>query len=141
MPSNTIPNRFEDGTLNFHGIAGVHVNLSKILIMSLALKFGFRALAGFGGMIWIQQHTFNLCRYLFENMSTFVHDQVNTTSEINLCEIYGNHRSNDPQLQGSIVTFNMRWADGNWIGFNEVGRLAVENNIQIRTVGSSRLLT
>lgn len=34
---------------------------------------------------------------------------------------------------GPVVTFTMRWADGSLIGFSEVGRLAAERNIQLRT--------
>lgn len=85
-------------------------------------------------MSFIQQHTFNLCQYLYQQLNHLTHTPLeNSNNLIKFCEIYGNHSYNDSTLQGSIFTFNIRWRDGTWVGFNEVGRLAVENNIQIRT--------
>lgn len=34
---------------------------------------------------------------------------------------------------GPVITFTLRWADGTPIGFSEVGRLAAERNIHLRT--------
>ena len=86
-------------------------------------------------MSQIQQHTFNLCQYLYQQLHNLTHTSLDPFSQetIKFCQIYGNHCHNDPTLQGSIFTFNLRWRDGSWIGFNEVGRLATENNIQLRT--------
>lgn len=80
-------------------------------------------------MLSIQQHTFRLCQYLFDEMSKLKH----TDTSHNLCTIYGNHSLRDSSLQGSIISFNLMWSNGSWIGFNEVERLAIENNIQLRT--------
>lgn len=89
-------------------------------------------------MAHIQQHTFNLCQYLYQSLNNLTHRTSSSSSSssnegIKFCEIYGNHFHNDSSLQGSIFTFNLRWKDGSWVGFNEVGRLAIENNIQLRT--------
>ena len=39
---------------------------------------------------------------------------------------------------GPVITFNVRWADGEMVGFAEVERLAVEHRIQLRT-GTARM--
>lgn len=80
-------------------------------------------------MAAIQQHTFLLCQSLYNQMSILSH----CSSALKLCTIYGNHQLQDTNWQGSILTFNLKWADGSWIGFNEVERLSIENNIQLRT--------
>ena len=53
-------------------------------------------------------------------------------SNIPLCEIYGRHREHNSMGQGSIITFNLRWADGSYVGFGEVGEKAAANGIQLR---------
>jgi molybdenum cofactor sulfurtransferase len=80
-------------------------------------------------MVSIQQHTFQLCQSLYQQMSALSHH----STALKLCTIYGNHHLQDPNWQGSILTFNLKWADGSWVGFNEVERLAIESNIQLRT--------
>lgn len=36
-------------------------------------------------------------------------------------------------LLGPVVSFNLQWSSGTVIGFSEVGRMAGEQNIQLRT--------
>jgi hypothetical protein len=86
-------------------------------------------------MVSVQQHTFHLCQSLYQQMSALTHRSDGT--EVSLCQIYGNHEMQDSDWQGSVVTFNLKWADGSWIGFNEIERLAIEHSIQLRTGLSS----
>jgi hypothetical protein len=34
--------------------------------------------------------------------------------------------------QGPIVAFNLKWADGSWVGYHEVEKLAAPSNILLR---------
>lgn len=126
IPASSIHTMFEDGTLNYHGIAGT---LILYVLKILALKYGFGALSRVGGMSWIQQHTFDLCQYLFDEMCKLRHSET----DLAMCTIYGNHGLRDSRLQGSILSFNLKWSNGSWVGFNEVEKAAIENNIQLRT--------
>ena len=49
-----------------------------------------------------------------------------------LCEVYGRHAERSSRAQGSILTFNVVWADGSYVGFGEVGEKAAAEGIQLR---------
>jgi molybdenum cofactor sulfurtransferase len=63
-----------------------------------------------------------------------------------VCILYGNHHHNNGDdhhhqanywglqcNQGPIVTLNLKRADGSWVGYREVEKLAALSNIQLRT--------
>jgi selenocysteine lyase/cysteine desulfurase len=168
----------EDGTPNYHGIAGLSLSLSVCLSVSLslsaflsvclslgrqttlvaisgsvqavtysslhlslpciththyihehtALPAGFAALQRAGGMANIQRFTFQLAQHLYGALAGLRH----ASSGLPVCEIYGRHAERSSRAQGSILTFNVRWADGSYVGFGEVGQRAAADGIQLR---------
>lgn len=36
-------------------------------------------------------------------------------------------------IAGAVVTFNLRWANGLYVGFSEVGRMAEVHGFKLRT--------
>jgi hypothetical protein len=93
-----------------------------------ALSAGFNALQRAGGMANIQRFTFQLTHRLYEAMCSLRHE----VTGVALCEVYGRHAENSSSAQGSVLTFNLRWADGSYVGFGEVGEKASEDGIQLR---------
>ena len=102
------------GTTHFRGIA--------------ELVHGIHELNAVGGMTAIQQHTMCLANELRQRLRALRHS--NGTS---LVQIYGN--SNTTSESGPIVTFNLRYYDGSFVGYNEVSKLAAIHSppIQLRT--------
>ena len=109
----------EDGTPAFHSIAA----------LQLALKTHRRL---FGSMGNVSKHTCHLIRILHEEMSTLYHE-----NGLQVCKIYKGTASEygESRTQGPTIAFNMRDSNGNWIGKSDFERLAIINNIQIRTGG------
>lgn len=92
-----------------------------------ALPAGFAALQRAGGMANIQRFTFQLAQHLYWLLSSLRH-----SSGLPVCRVYGRHPEKRSSAQGSIVTFNVMWADGEYVGFGEVGERAAAENIQLR---------
>ncbi len=130
----TSAKHYEDGTINFHGITGRCLSHKTEFCsphLTSALRHGFHYLEKLGGMKTIQSYCFDLMRYLLEQMRSLVHHPTNKP----LCIIYSynNLAKITTDVQGPTITFNLQYADGEPIGFNEVGHLCTEENIQIRT--------
>lgn len=107
--------RFEDGTVNFLDI--------------LALNHGFRALERLGGgMRQISDRTFSLAQYAFTLLAGLRHHNGGL-----VCEIYCQDGFTDPQVQGSVVTFNLKKSSGEYVGFMAVEKVMEAFNIQLRT--------
>lgn len=115
----------EDGTLNFLSI--------------VSLKHGFAAIDRVGGMTSISKHTFTLIHSLVTEMARLEH--FNSSK---LCELYGWTSKELGELSsgkledvykrhGPIVTFNLKRADGTYIGYNEFEKLSSQCGFQLRT--------
>ena len=117
---DTISERFEDGTVSFAEIP--------------LLKYGFEALQRVGGVSAIDKHTHSLARYLATRLLALRH-----ASGAPLCVLAGNHPTDASSatdysgVQGPIVTFGMKRADGTWVAPSTVATLAALCGIQIRT--------
>jgi len=115
--------------------------------ISLFIRFRLSALsacfeylqASLGGISVVEDYTFQLTRYLVQRMVCLVHccpdDRSADGSMMSLCTIYGRHleAAVSSRTQGPVVAFSLQWADGSPIGFAEVGRLASERFIYLRT--------
>ncbi|GMF44809.1 unnamed protein product [Phytophthora fragariaefolia] len=103
--------RFADGTQSFLSI--------------LALRHGIKQV-GKLGMMNISAHTASLRTLLVDKLSSLKHWNNHP-----ICEIYG--KITMTQQQGPIVAFNFRRADGSYVGYSEVHKLAEIHNIHLRT--------
>lgn len=112
------PDHFEDGTINYHGIA--------------ALKFGFQFIQGLGGMQAVESYAHEKRQYLLQGMLSMHHTLTNRR----LCTIYSfsdGVRDATPSRQGPVIAFNLHYADGIVVPFGVVSDTADTQNIQIRT--------
>ena len=109
----------EDGTPAFHSIAALHIALET-----------HRRL--FGSMANVSKHTCILSKLLYRRMSNLAHANGRP-----VCRIYKETSSEygDSKSQGPTIAFNVMTSSGEWIGKSVFERLAVLNNIQIRTGG------
>ena len=117
--STSLHEMLEDGTPAFH----------SILALGLALKAHQRL---FGCMENISKHTYNLITILHQKMSRLSH-----ANGLPLCKIYEGSPSKygTSRDQGPTIAFNVRDSRGEWIGKSDFERLAILNNIQLRTGG------
>lgn len=117
--SMSLHEMLEDGTPAFHSIAA----------LNSAFKVHQRL---FGSMTSVAKHTCSLIERLYETMSALSH-----ADGLPVCTIYKDSFSQygDSKTQGPTIAFNIRDCKGNWIGKSEFERLAISNNIQIRTGG------
>ena len=109
----------EDGTPAFHSIAALHI----------ALETHQRL---FGSMANVSKHTCILSKVLYRRMSNLSHSNGRPVCQIykGTSSVYGKSES-----QGPTVAFNVLTSRGEWIGKSDFERLAILNNIQIRTGG------
>ncbi len=117
--SASIHEMLEDGTPAFH----------STLALNVALKVHQRL---FGSMENVTKHCRNLITILYERMSRLSH-----ANGLLLCKIYEGYPSNygTSSKQGPTIAFNVRNSVGEWIGKSDFERLAILNNIQLRTGG------
>jgi molybdenum cofactor sulfurtransferase len=93
----------------------------------LALESGFAALEQLG-MQAISNHTFSLAQRGYGALRALAH--YNGTPVVTL---YCSTNFESPLTQGPILSFNLRRADGTWVGFAEVAKMASLHNIHLRT--------
>lgn len=111
----SLSEKFEDGTVSYLNI--------------IALRHGFEVIEKqAGGIISVSQHTFNLAQYFHHSLSSCYHGTGTC-----LADIYCDGDYNDIQKQGAIVSFNLLRANGDYVGFSEVDKLAQLYNIHVRT--------
>ena len=117
--STSIHDMLEDGTPAFH----------SILALSLALKVHRKI---FGSMDNVSKYTCNLITRLHRKMSKLCH-----ANGLHLCKIYESSpsRYGNSKDQGPTIAFNVCNSRGEWIGKSDFERLAILNNIQLRTGG------
>ena len=104
--------RFEDGTVPFLSIVALHE--------------GFKVLNELG-IKNISRHTWCLTRELYLRLTQFRHENGRP-----VVKLYGNHNKNDPLTQGPIIALNFLNNKGGYVGYNEVMKNAMNENIQIR---------
>ncbi|CAG8459411.1 6270_t:CDS:2 [Dentiscutata erythropus] len=109
--------RYEDGTINYLDI--------------IALEHSFNAHERiYTSHFNIKEHLTALSTFMYRKMISLRHSNGNP-----LCALYSDNDYSDPSLQGPIFNFNLKKADGSWIGYHEVEVLANERGIHTRTGG------
>lgn len=109
--------RFEDGTISF------------LSIIALQTCFQFiEDLLGVDFIVRISRHVFNIAIYLHHQLKILKHhnDQPVVT-------FYLDSNFTSSSTQGGIVNFNLRHADGSFVGFAEFSCIAALHNIILRT--------
>ena len=108
----------EDGTPASH----------NILALNFALKTHQRL---FGSMENVSKHTCNLISILHEKMSRIFHSNGRL-----VCKIYeGSPPKYGTSKDRPTIAFNVQNSRGEWVGKSDFERLAILNDIQLRTVG------
>ena len=117
--STSLHEMLEDGTPASH----------SILALNVALKAHQRL---FGSMENVTKHTCHLITILHAKMSRLLH-----ANGLQVCKIYEGSPSKygTSRAQGPTIAFNVRNSRGEWIGKSDFERLAILNNIQLRTGG------
>lgn len=115
--TDSVHSHMEDGTSAFH----------SILALDAAISVHERL---FGSYKLISKHTSSLARIMHELLCGLKHGNGR-----GLCQIYNSNGYTSSTTQGPILAFNMQHADGSWIGYAEVEKLASVKNIHIRTGG------
>lgn len=110
----------EDGTLPFHNILalGEAIDVHKML---------------YGSMDNISRHTTRLSKQLYDRMRHLRHPNGRP-----LCHIYEDDNGQgfgNPQNQGATIAFNLQDADGAYIPYSDVERIANENGVYVRSGG------
>ena len=96
------PNRFENGTVNFHAI--------------LAIRHGIRNLkTHVTSMKNVSLHTSILAQMLYLLMSDLKYSNGQS-----VVEIYSHTKFRDPCSQGAIIAFNLLTEKGDYIGYAHV---------------------
>ncbi|CAG8544508.1 7079_t:CDS:10 [Ambispora leptoticha] len=109
--------RYEDGTINFLNI----ISLGHAFDVTDRLYGDFKN---------IRAHVTALNSYLYRAMSQLKH-----WNGAPLCFINSDRDFSDSSRQGPILSFNLKHADGTWIGYREIERLAGQNGIHVRAGG------
>ncbi|KAK9372103.1 pyridoxal phosphate-dependent transferase [Lipomyces chichibuensis] len=118
--AHTIHEQLEDGTLPFHSI--------------IALDSAFNVHEQlYGSMDSISRHTCALASDLYNQLAALRHANGHA-----VCQIYNdpNSQYGNAKTQGPTIAFNVRTAQGGWIGKSEVESLAIVRNIHLRTGGA-----
>ncbi|CAL1547716.1 unnamed protein product [Lymnaea stagnalis] len=111
----TLHDRFEDGTLPFLSIISLRHGLD--IVQKLA-----------GGITKVSEHVFSVAQYFHHHLQSLCHGNGQA-----LAVIYGGVQFENPGGQGGIVTFNLKRADGNFIGYAEVDKFAQLHEVHLRT--------
>ncbi|XP_019623568.1 PREDICTED: molybdenum cofactor sulfurase-like isoform X2 [Branchiostoma belcheri] len=114
IPRPNLHDRFEDGTLPFLDI--------------IALRHGFDTLENLTGMQYVSQHTFSLAQYVYLQLTSLKHHNGQPAAVV-----YTDTQFDDITTQGGIVNFNLLRANGNFVGYSEVDKLAALHDIHVRT--------
>ncbi|CAL9107776.1 unnamed protein product [Musa textilis] len=104
----------EDGTISFLAIASIRHGFKIINTLTHSA---------------ISRHTASLATYTRTKMMDLKHE-----NGAEVCKIYGGNTSQAPyQDMGPTIAFNLKRADGSWVGYREVEKLASLSGIQLRT--------
>ena len=119
--SRTDAEGLEDGTLPFLQILTLQAGFDSLERVQSA--DGARR-----GMALVCEHTFALARYTHERLLALRHHNGQP-----VVHSYAETDFTTPAEQGAIVNFNLRRADGTWVGFAEVDKMASLFNVRLRT--------
>lgn len=108
----------EDGTCAFHSI----VALGHAITSHAKL---------FGSFANISLHTASLAVFLAARLAALTHPRTG----VRVADLYCEHDYANTRAQGPVITFNLRSASGEWIGYSGVECAAAAKNIHIRTGG------
>ncbi|EFJ25003.1 hypothetical protein SELMODRAFT_173762 [Selaginella moellendorffii] len=114
----SLEQRMEDGTISFLSIR--------------ALRYGFMMLNRMG-ISSIARHTWALTHYTARSLRNLKHG-----NGAPVCFMFGNHGvfqtfAEEFRIQGPVITFNLKRADGSWVGHREVEKVASLCRIHLRT--------
>ncbi|MCL4132072.1 UNVERIFIED_CONTAM: hypothetical protein GTU68_036892, partial [Idotea baltica] len=111
----TLHQRFEDGTLPFSDI--------------VSLQHGFNTLNRItGGMANVEEHVFNVARYLLYNLISLKHE-----NNCRVAEVYCQAPPLSVRDHGPIVNFNVLDSLGAYVGYSQVEKVSSLYNIYLRT--------
>ncbi|RYP82016.1 hypothetical protein DL770_005699 [Monosporascus sp. CRB-9-2] len=118
-PTYELHEGLEDGTLPFHSILA----LGEAIDVHRRLYDSMRA---------VSDHTSCLTARLYHGMASLRHANGQP-----ICHIYNEDHGafGDPARQGSVVAFNVLGADGQYVPYSDVERLANDAGIYIRSGG------
>ncbi|CAG9803707.1 unnamed protein product [Chironomus riparius] len=108
---------FEDGTLPF------------LQIISLQSSFKYmESLLGDSFIKRISRHVFNLARYFYTHLKNMKH-----FNNEDVAVLYHDTIFEDITTQSGVVNFNLKHANGSFIGYAEFASIAALHNVIIRT--------
>ena len=107
----------EDGTLPF----------LEIITLQSSFKY-MENLFGDSFMERISRHVFNLARYFYSHLKNMKH-----YNNEYVAVLYHDSNFEDIKTQSGIVNFNLKHANGSFIGYAEFASIAALHNIVIRT--------
>ncbi|KAG0729488.1 Molybdenum cofactor sulfurase [Chionoecetes opilio] len=116
VPRPTLHERFEDGTLAFLSIPAVRHGLDTINRLT-------------GGTHNVASHVHHLARYTHHTLRSMRHARGTPVARLYLAPGDSWH----PTTHGPIVNFNLRNADGSFVGYAQVERVASLYNLHLRT--------
>ncbi|CAG8525414.1 7857_t:CDS:10 [Gigaspora margarita] len=112
-----LSDRYEDGTINFLEI--------------ISLEHAFNSMERiYMNFCNIKNHVTSLSSYLYKRMNSLRHWNGSP-----VCVIHANNDFSDSSIQGPVFNFNVKRADGSWVGYLEVEKLASVHGIHVRTGG------
>lgn len=117
---SSLESRFQDGTVSFLSI--------------ISLLHGFRtidrlipAINGRSAIDRISNHTFQLAKYLFNELN-----KLKYNNGLPVVEIYSKSNYQSSRFQGGLLNFNIRSSCGNYVGYSEINCMAEIHNIRLR---------
>ncbi|KAF8443628.1 pyridoxal phosphate-dependent transferase [Terfezia claveryi] len=116
----------EDGTLSFHSIIALDIALT--VHKDLYGDFSSISRHATSLVMHLQQKLAKLEHYNGKRVCTLYSESFPSTTDESTVDDWVRH-------QGPTVAFNMRRADGAWVGYSEVEKLAAVKRIHIRTGG------
>uniref|UniRef100_A0AAR5NXF8 Molybdenum cofactor sulfurase n=1 Tax=Dendroctonus ponderosae TaxID=77166 RepID=A0AAR5NXF8_DENPD len=115
IPKPIIYEQFEDGTISFLSISSLRHGFDILQTLNLTPDL-------------ISLHTFNVAKYTFANLMEMHHS--NGTA---VAELYHDTKFESVKTQGSIINFNLKRPNGNYVGYSEVLHFANLNGVHLRT--------
>jgi len=116
----------EDGTLPFHSI--IALDIAMTVHKDLYGDFASISRHATSLVMYLQRHLAELVHYNRKRVCTLYSESFPSTNGELTVDDWMRH-------QGPTIAFNMRRADGAWVGYSEVEKLAAVKQIHIRTGG------
>lgn len=114
----SLHSRLEDGTLPFHNIIALQVAMDVHTQL-------------FGSITTISRHAFFVAQKAYRELM-----QLRHCNGTRVCQVYRNSDNfENPDTQGSVISFNVFDSHGVCIGRSEIEKLAIVQGIQVRTGG------